>query len=184
MNRSMRFVTFIFIFLFANSLADASQQVLLRVQWQQLALNQETLSRSEKLSRVQDLSAFIALQSDFNTKVGKVPHQVFTSGLASEAELAFTKWVMFTNLGFAPEQFRLVYLQHSPTLTNHVWLAMYDTQGGKIITSNQIVDQSQLESILINDQLQIVSVLDPNQVLNSRMEKRRAENQVQDMLLL
>ena len=184
MTGSMRFVTFLVTLLFSITLADANQQVLLRVQWQQLELQQQALNPQEKLQRVQDLSAFIALQPDLTTQVEKVPYQVFNTGMANEAELAFAKWVMFINLGYNPNQFRLVYLQQEQSQKNHVWLAMYEPSGGKLITSNQIVDQSELETILITNQLNIISVLDPNQVLNSRQEKRRSRNQEQNMLFL
>jgi len=184
MKSRMRFVTFLATLVFSITLADANQQVLLRVQWQQLELQNAFLNPSEKLQRVQDLSAFIAVQTIDNTHVSKSPFQVFKSGAANEAELAFAKWMMYVNLGFDPEQFRLIYLQQQQTQKSHVWLAMYTSDEPKIITTNQIVDQSELETILLTEKLDIISVMDPNQILNSRINKRHAEDQLQGTMFL
>jgi len=184
MKSSMRFVTFLATLIFSITLADANQQVLLRVQWQQLELQNAFLKPHEKLQRVQDLSAFIAVQSMENTHVGKTPYQVFKTGTANEAELAFAKWMMYVDLGFDPEQFRLIYLQQQESQESRVWLAMYDSQDSKIITTNQIVDQDELNTILLTEKLDIISVMDPNLILNSRINKRQTEDQLQDTMFL
>ena len=184
MTRSMRLLTFILTLGFSITLADANQQVLMQVQWQQLSLQADLINNEEKLQRVQDLSAFISLDTQTSTKLAKSPHQVFKTGSANQAELAFSKWLMYTKLGFAPEDFRLIYLQRPKGQATQVWLAYYDGQDAKLITSNQIVDRSRLNSILTASRMEIVSVVDPNQVLHSRLDKRQFAGQSQGMSYL
>ena len=54
---NMRALAVLFTLLFSINLADANQQVLLRVQWQQLALQNSLLSLQEKVDKIQGIAS-------------------------------------------------------------------------------------------------------------------------------
>ncbi len=171
MSQFMRIFVVFVAMLFSITLADANQQALLRVQWEQLSLQNSILSSNEKIERVQALSSLIKLNNHSPTQVVQTPADVFESGNASEAEVAFAKWVMFKELGFPTDQFRLIYVKNNKDLTNHVWLAWYSDVNLKLITSSDIVENASVLARL-NASVDVLAVVDPQQVMQSRAESR------------
>lgn len=180
----MRTLALIVSLLFSINLADANQQVLLRVQWQQLALQNSVLSLNEKVQKVQAITSLIDIESSSASQVAKTPNQIFQDGIATQAELAFAKWYMLKELGFSADEFRLVYVKNAKENANQVWLAWYQTQQTKIITSTDILDSTSPRISGANSGIEVLSVLDPSAVLKSRNATRTASLNDQDAVFL
>ncbi len=180
----MRLLALITTLLFSINLADANQQVLLRVQWQQLALQNSVLSLNEKVEKVQAITSLINVDPSIKTQVNKTPNQIFEHGVATEAELAFAKWYMLKELGFSTDEFRLIYVKNAAANSNQVWLAWYQTQQTKIITSTDILDATSPRVSGVNSGIEVLSVLDPNTVFKSRNSTRTASLNNQDSVFL
>ncbi len=176
------FVVFVTL-LFSISLADANQQALLRVQWQQLEVQNHMLTTVEKMARVQALSTLIKLNNYSPTKVGQTPADIFESGFASEAEIAFSKWVMFKELGLAADQFRLVYVQDKQNKDNHVWLAKYEGEHITLITLNDIVTRSNVVE-KFKSEVEVLSIIDPMLVYQHRVNTRSSDVEGQKLSFL
>ena len=164
------FVVFVTM-LFTISLADANQQTMLRVQLQQLTLESATLTDVEKVDRIQALSTLINLQDEKQTQLVQSPEQLFQSGYGNEAELAFAKWQMLSDLGLPKEQFRLVYVQDKKDLSRQVWLAWYTADKIKLITSSDVFDRTKTVK-RIQSEVDVLSVLNPELVLSNRSHTR------------
>jgi hypothetical protein len=167
----MRTLVVAITLLFSISLADANQQALLRVQWKQLEVQNHMLTGKEKLERVQALSTLIKLNNYSPTKVSQTPADIFESGFANEAEIAFSKWVMFKELGLDADQFRLVYVQEKENKNNHVWLAKYDDEKVTLITLNDVVSRDSLVN-KFKSEVNVLSVVDPKVVYQHRVTTR------------
>lgn len=162
----MRILIFLVSLIYTMNLADASQQALLRVQWQQLELQKHILDKDQKLSRVQALTAQIKPNDINATRVSQLNNDVFESGSANDAELAFMKWSMLSQLGLDSSAFRLVYLNQNNQ--NQVALLFYDNEGPRIIFRDQVLNKAQFDEHLNLQRLSVVSVVDPMSVHFSR----------------
>ncbi|GAB3002375.1 hypothetical protein [Psychrosphaera aestuarii] len=178
----MRILVVFVTMLFSISLADANQQALLRVQWQQLSLQNNLLSDAEKLERIQALSSLISLNKNSPTQVVQTPLELFESGEATEAELAFSKWIMAKKLGLPAEQFRLVYVQNKENLSRQVWLAWFGDDQVKLITSSDIIERSSSVK-KYQSEVEIISVVDPEHILTSR-NNARVTNGAQQLTII
>ena len=179
----MRALAVLFTLLFSINLADANQQVLLRVQWQQLALQNSLLSLQEKVDKIQGIASLIEIDQQRASQVVKTPLQVFEQGQATQAEIAFAKWYMLKELGVPAEQFRLVYVKDKQATSTEVWLAWYQTQQVKIITQSDVYEGN-LDHLRRNRSLEVVSVVDPQLILKSRQSTRTASLQQQGAVFL
>lgn len=179
----MRALAVLFTLLFSINLADANQQVLLRVQWQQLALQNSVLSLQEKVDKVQGITSLIEIDKTQSSQVVKTPLQVFEQGQATQAEIAFAKWYMLKELGFPADQFRLVYVKDKQGTGTDVWLAWYQTQQVKIITQSDVLDADS-RHFQRNNTLEVMSVVDPQRVLKSRKSTRTANLNKQGAVFL
>ncbi|MDO6720807.1 hypothetical protein Q4575_15440 [Psychrosphaera sp. 1_MG-2023] len=166
----MRILIFIVSLIYTINLADASQQALLRVQWQQLELQKHTLDKNQKLSRVQALTAQIQSNNLNATHVSQLYNDVFETGTANDAELAFMKWSMLSQLGFDSSAFRLVYLNQNNH--NQVALLFNSSDGARILLRDQVLDKAEFNEHLNLQHLSVVSVIDPASVHFSRAGTR------------
>lgn len=165
--------TLIFVLGFSIRIADANQHLLIDVQWQQLGIQNHALSVEEKLNKIQAMTSLIDLQPSASTSVTKTPNEIFGAGVATEAELAFAKWMMLKELGIPAEEFRLVYVNDTKSNESHVWLAWYQNDQTTIITSSDILN-AKSQQLGLASNVDVLAVLDPQQVLQSRQFTRTA----------
>jgi hypothetical protein len=157
---------------FSIALADASQHALLQVQWNQLEKQSNRLTDTEKFAKVQSITSLIDISHQASTHISRSTSDVFESGEASQAELAMTRWRMLSQLGMNNDQFRLIYLQHRGTSRPSVWLAQYDSKGITAMTSEKMLGSTDLEKVF--EQHEVISVLDPNDILAARLGSRQS----------
>jgi hypothetical protein len=166
----MRIFILLVSLIYTINLADADQQGLLRVQWQQLSQLQGSLTDQQKLSRVQSLTSIINVGRTNATNISRDLNDVFQSGLANDAELAYSKWSMLVALGLDANAFRLAYVN---VLGSNDVVLMYQEQSQSFILSREtMASKSDFTAMLANSNGQVVAVIDPTKMHQTRTRSR------------
>lgn len=166
----MRIYLLLASLIYTINLADANQQSLLRVQWLQLQSQQAALSDEQKFNLIQSLTATINPSDNNQTRLNQVQYQMLESGVASDAELVYAKWSMLVELGLPEDHFRMVYLNSNSK--NKVVLVYQGTNGARVFSRSHAYDQAEFETLVVGNEWNIVSVINPEKVQLSRTNSR------------
>lgn len=165
----MRATIIIAFLIMSMNLADASQQALLRLQWQQIEAQKNHLADADKMARVQALSSLFQAIPNHRTNLSQPIADIFEQGAANDAEVAYVKWLMLTRLGFPQSEFRLVYLNSEQQ--NSVALVHYGVEETHVFTRGDLLAAHQFTQRIEQD-WSVVSVIDPNKIKYSRTGTR------------
>lgn len=179
----MRVIALFVTLLFSIPVADANQQALLRLHWQNLVSQSDTLNYAEKIAQVQSFSNKIQLVNSSSTQINRTSADILSSEQATSAELAFTKWQMLVAMGYQSDQFRLVYLTDSEQQAQ-VWLAVDEGGIMQLLSTDQVISQTEFNKLLLSKQISVVSVVDPSRILGSRENTRLSTHQHGDTTYL